>query len=137
MRDTWAEDLAWAPKRARCRRRPLTVLTGELAARAWRAGIHSPPWPPPARRRSRSWGTNRFYGNTVTVAGLLAGSDLRRALLDLPADPRRTVVLSPRVFNSDGLTLDGMRLEDISQDQPHIVVLGEEDGFIDFWRELG
>jgi hypothetical protein len=46
------------------------------------------------------------------------------------------VVLSPRVINSDGLTLDGMEMKDISRDQPHTVLLGEEDGFIDFWREL-
>ena len=80
---------------------------------------------------------NRFYGNSVTVAGLMGGQDLRRALLQLPPVPRRTVVLSPRVINSDGLTLDGMRLDDIAADQPHAVVLGEEDGFIDFWRDLG
>ncbi|MFT5232357.1 MAG: hypothetical protein ACI9UQ_000377, partial [Candidatus Krumholzibacteriia bacterium] len=79
---------------------------------------------------------NRFYGNTVTVAGLLSGDDLRRALLQLPAEPQRQVVLSPRVINADGLSLDGMTLEQIGADQPHSLILGEEDGFIDFWHEL-
>ena len=80
---------------------------------------------------------NRFYGHTVTVAGLMTGGDLRRGLLALPAEPVRTVVLSPRVLNSDGLTLDGMTLEDIAAGQPHRVLVGEEEGFVAFWADLG
>jgi hypothetical protein len=80
---------------------------------------------------------NRFYGSGVTVAGLLSGADLRRALLELPSLPVRQVVLSPRVINSDGLSLDGLTLADIGRDQPHRLILGEEDGFIDFWQQLG
>jgi len=79
---------------------------------------------------------NRFYGHTVTVAGLLAGADLRRALLALPPEPRRLVVLSPRVFNADDLTLDGLTLDEITAGSPHRVEVGEEDGFIDFWVRL-
>jgi NifB/MoaA-like Fe-S oxidoreductase len=137
LRDTWREELEWAAEEDDLPRKPVTVLTGELAARAWGreftpvlANAQTPP--------VEVVGVpNRFYGHSVTVAGLLGGQDLRRALLELPASPARTVVLSPRVVNSDGLTLDGMRLEDIAADQPHTVVLGEEDGFIDFWRDLG
>jgi len=70
------------------------------------------------------------------VAGLLSGSDLRRGLLALPAERALDVVLSPRVINSDGLTLDGMTLEDLAADQPHTLHIGEEDGFVDFWRDL-
>ncbi len=137
LRDTWQEELEFSAEGGDLPTRPLTVLTGELAARAWRReftpvleGTQAPP--------VEVVGVpNCFYGNSVTVAGLMGGQDLRRALLQLPAEPRRTVVLSPRVINSDGLTLDGMKLADISQDQPHEVIVGEEDGFIDFWRELG
>jgi hypothetical protein len=80
---------------------------------------------------------NRFYGASVTVAGLMSGADLRRALLALPPDPLRTVMLSPRVFNSDGLTLDGLDLAAISADQPHEVLVPTEDGFVDFWLGIG
>jgi hypothetical protein len=80
---------------------------------------------------------NTLYGHTVTVAGLLSGADLRQALLALPAVPARTVVLSPRVLNSDGLTLDGMTLDEVAAGQPHTVLVGEEDGFVDFWTRLG
>jgi len=137
LRDTWREELEWRAEDGELPMRPLTVLTGHLAAKAWLreftpvlTGANTP--------NIEVVGVdNRFYGNSVTVAGLLGGQDLRRALLELPAEPKRTVVLSQRVINSDGLTLDGLTIEDIAQDQPHEVVVGEEDGFIDFWRELG
>jgi NifB/MoaA-like Fe-S oxidoreductase len=136
LRETWAEELEWADEDGDHPTLPLTVLTGELAARAWRREfapvLDRPPLPPVEVRDVR----NEFYGHTVTVAGLLSGADLRRALLELPAEPVRTVVLSPRVVNADGLTLDGMTLDDLAAGQPHRVVLGDEDGFIDFWRQL-
>jgi NifB/MoaA-like Fe-S oxidoreductase len=132
LRDTWAEELA-----ADLPQRPLTVLTGELAARVWQrefTPVLEKAGAPPVEVVGVE---NRFYGNSVTVAGLLAGSDLQRGLKDLPADRPRDVVLSPRVINSDGLTLDGMTLDDLAQGHPHTLHLGEEDGFVDFWRELG
>jgi hypothetical protein len=67
----------------------------------------------------------------------MSGGDLRTALLALPPEPVRDVVLSPRVINADGLTLDGLTLDDLSAGQPHRLHVGEEDGFIDFWRQLG
>ncbi|MCB1182053.1 DUF512 domain-containing protein [bacterium] len=137
LRDTWAEELDWAAEDGDEPRQPLTVLTGELAARAWRrefAPVLDRPGLPPVEVVGVE---NRFYGHTVTVAGLLTGADLRRALLQLPPDPVRTVVFSPRVINADGLTLDGMTLAEIGADQPHRLHLGEEDGFVDFWRRLG
>jgi NifB/MoaA-like Fe-S oxidoreductase len=137
LRDTWREELEWAAEDDDLPRQPLTVLTGELAATAWRQEF-SPILTSARAPRVEVVGVeNRFYGNSVTVAGLLAGQDIRRALLELPAYPPRTVVLSTRVLNNDGLTLDGMRLQDIGLDQPHSLLVGEEDGFIDFWRKLG
>jgi len=137
LRDTWQKELEWAAEEKVSPQKPLTVLTGELAAKAWRREITPVLEATKAPPVEVVGVENRFYGNSVTVAGLLSGQDLRRALLDLPKEPKRTVVLSQRVINSDGLTLDGMVLEDISKDQPHTVVVGEEDGFIDFWKELG
>jgi NifB/MoaA-like Fe-S oxidoreductase len=136
LRDTWREELEWAAEDGTMPRRPLTVLTGELAARAWRrefTPMLEAAGAPPVEVVGVE---NRFYGHTVTVAGLLSGEDLRRALLELPAEPRRTVVLSPRVFNADDLTLDGMTLDEIVAGSPHEVVVGDEDGFVDFWVGL-
>ena len=136
LRDAWAEELAWAREDDSLPTVPLTVLTGELAAKAWRrdfAPILSAAGTPAVEVIGVP---NTFYGHTVTVAGLLGGGDLRQALLALPDDPPRRVVLSPRVINSDGLTLDGMTLDEIAADQPNDVILGEEDGFVDFWSQL-
>ena len=81
---------------------------------------------------------NEFYGASVTVAGLLSGGDVRRALADLPAEPTRTILLPPRMFNSDGLTLDDMELADIAAGQPHRLLSPDEDeGLVDFWCGIG
>ena len=87
LRDTWSDDLTWAVEDGDPPTVPLTVLTGELAARAWRrefAPELDRAGAPPVEVVGV---TNRFYGHTVTVAGLMAGADLRRALLALPKDP--------------------------------------------------
>jgi len=136
LRDAWYEELRWAGEDGSLPQVPVTVLTSVLAARAWQREfmpVFSAAETPPVEVIPVE---NRFYGHTVTVAGLLSGQDLRRALLELPPDPVRQVVLSPRVLNSDDLTLDGMTLADIAAGQPHIVSMGEEDGFVDFWTEL-
>lgn len=137
LRDTWREELERAAGAGDLPLQPLTVLTGELAAKAWRREFTPVLEAADAPTVEVVGVENRFYGNSVTVAGLLSGQDLRRALLRLPPEPKRTVVLSQRVLNSDGLTLDGLELEDIAKKQPHTVVVGEEDDFIDFWRKLG
>ncbi|MBK6732702.1 MAG: DUF512 domain-containing protein [bacterium] len=137
LRDTWAEELGWAVTDGDMPTRPLTVLTGELAATAWRrefTPVMEAAGAPPVEVVGVA---NTFYGASVTVAGLLSGGDLRRALLTLPSNPVRDVVLSPRVLNADGLTLDGLTLDDLAVGQPHRLHVGEEDGFIDFWRQLG
>ena len=127
LRDTWREELEFATEAGELPLQPLTVLTGELATKAWLrefTPVFEATDAPPVEVVGVE---NRFYGNSVTVAGLLSGQDLRRALLRLPREPKRTVILSQRVLNSDGLTLDGMELVDIAKEQPHTVVVGEED----------
>ena len=47
------------------------------------------------------------------------------------------MVLSPRVWNADELTLDGMTLEQLAAGQPHEVLVAEEDALVDFWADLG
>lgn len=137
LRDTWREELEWAARDDDMPTRPLTVLTGELAATAWRREFTPVLKAAQAPKVEIIGVPNTFYGASVTVAGLMSGGDLRKALLELPQAPVRDVVLSPRVFNADGLTLDGLTLDDLAAGQPHRVHVGEEDGFIDFWRQLG
>lgn len=136
LRELWREELSWAGRDGALPTVPLTVLTGELAAAAWRREFTPVLQEAGAPSVEVVGVPNTLYGHTVTVAGLLSGADLRGALLALPPAPARTVALSPRVFNSDGLTLDGMTLATLSADQPHRVLVGEEDGFIDFWSGL-
>jgi putative radical SAM enzyme (TIGR03279 family) len=133
LRERWLADLEKARADGVLPARPLTILTGELAARAFRRDL-APALAAAGAPALEVVGVgNRFYGESVTVAGLLSGADLRRALRALPARPHRTVVLSPRVFNADDLTLDGMTLAEIAAAQPHEVLVPGEDGFVDFW----
>jgi NifB/MoaA-like Fe-S oxidoreductase len=57
---------------------------------------------------------NRFLGATVTVAGLLSGTDLARALRE-DAPEAGLYLLPAEAFNADGLTLDGMTVDDIAR----------------------
>jgi NifB/MoaA-like Fe-S oxidoreductase len=60
---------------------------------------------------------NRYFGETVTVAGLLSAKDVIRKAKELSADTQYGEVLLPRaMFNHAGYTLDGyssMRIEKI------------------------
>jgi putative radical SAM enzyme (TIGR03279 family) len=136
LQEAWLADLELLRAEGRAPRRPLTILTGELAARGF-ADVLVPSLRAAGAPPLEVIGVrNSFYGHTVTVAGLLTGADLRRALRALPPQPRRTVCLSPRVFNSDGVTLDDLSLADITAGQPHTVLVPEEEGFVDFWVDL-
>ena len=68
---------------------------------------------------------NRFYGESVTVSGLLAGSDIQSALGGL--HPDETVVLPPNCLNESGVFLDDLSPADIS-DAPGVkVIQGDYD----------
>ncbi|MBN2016708.1 MAG: DUF512 domain-containing protein [Candidatus Cloacimonetes bacterium] len=53
---------------------------------------------------------NQFLGNEITVAGLLAGCDVRSALKKEHYD---VVLLPDEMFNVDGITLDGLTKQHI------------------------
>lgn len=55
---------------------------------------------------------NTLLGPTVTVAGLIPGRDMARALGD--AENADLTLLPGEAFNEDGLTIDGMTVEDIA-----------------------
>ena len=136
LRETWRAELERAVLDTSLPRSELTVLTGQAAVAAWRRELvpllvaHGAPEPEVIAVE------NRFFGTSVTVAGLLSGRDVRRVLSNLPADPQRTVLLPPRLFNSDGLTLDDQDLATISNGLPHAVHAAPEQGFVDFWQEI-
>jgi putative radical SAM enzyme (TIGR03279 family) len=54
--------------------------------------------------------TNLFFGDSVTVAGLLAGADLLRAVPD--PTPRDLVLLPAESLNRDDLFIDSLSLEE-------------------------
>ena len=137
LEETWRDDLAARREAGDPPTRPLTVLTGRLAASAFAqrlSPVLAADGLPPIDVHGVD---NTFYGASVTVAGLLSGGDVRRALLELPPDPVRDVMLPPRMFNSDDLTLDDLVLDDIGAGQPHRLHVPDEEGFIDFWADLG
>jgi len=69
--------------------------------------------------------TNHFFGESVTIAGLLAGADIRRALA--PGRPGDLVLLPAESLNSDGLFIDSVPLDDVVRDlAPAQVVTGHE-----------
>jgi NifB/MoaA-like Fe-S oxidoreductase len=55
---------------------------------------------------------NHYLGNTVTVAGLLAGQDILEALKGHPAD---LIVLPPDCVNQDGVFLDDISLVEFQE----------------------
>ncbi len=76
--------------------------------------------------------TNRFYGESVTVSGLLSGGDILSALEGTAAD--ETVVLPPNCLNDDGLFLDDLTPDDISRSCGARVVQGEYDPVATFFE---
>lgn len=135
--DLWRDDLEFAREDGDLPTRPLTILTGPLGKRAFDQRL-SPVLQaadlPPVDVVGVD---NTFYGASVTVAGLLTAQDVARTLADLPPDPVRDVLLPPRMFNSDGVTLDDRRLEDLQEAVPHRLHVPDEEGLIDFWRGIG
>jgi len=71
---------------------------------------------------------NTFFGDDVTVSGLLSGHDLIRALRSLPADTD-DVVLPSGPFGFDGRgTLDGVSVEEVGAAHPGRVHLASTPG---------
>jgi putative radical SAM enzyme (TIGR03279 family) len=109
---------------AELRGRRLILVTGTLAAPHIEKAAHL------LRRRGVSAEvvivSNRLFGPTVSVSGLLAGRDIVNSLAG--AGRADAVVLPPSLTNADGLTLDGLTLEDISA-MTGMPVVGGDYGF--------
>ena len=55
---------------------------------------------------------NEFYGESVTVAGLLVGADIRAGVGDTRAD--ELLLLPAEAVNADGMFIDSMPLSDLT-----------------------
>ncbi|MCP4726189.1 MAG: DUF512 domain-containing protein, partial [bacterium] len=81
----------------------LRLLTGKLAEPVLRDFVE-PLLKENQNLRVETTGIeNSFYGSSITVSGLLTGSDLVNAVSDSEAD---LYLLPPNILNPDGLTLD-------------------------------
>ena len=136
LEQTWRDDLEYLREDGDLPTRPLTVLTGRLAEFAFKKRLGDVLAGDDLPLFEVVGVDNRFYGAGVTVAGLLTGGDVRRVLLELPPEPVRDVLLPPRMFNSDALTLDDHDLASIAADQPHRLHVPDEEGLIDFWARM-
>jgi len=136
LREAWADALAALREEGALPRRPVTILTGRLGEEAFRRhlleALEGPGVPPVFVRGIE----NTFHGASVTVAGLLTGGDVRRALSELPDTAPPDVLLPPRMFNSDGVTLDDLTLEDIASGQSRRLHVPDEEGLVDFWAAI-
>ncbi|MEE8576313.1 MAG: DUF512 domain-containing protein, partial [candidate division Zixibacteria bacterium] len=70
--------------------------------------------------------TNRFWGDSVTVSGLLTGQDLLNAARRAKSKFDR-LLLPPNCVNSDGLFLDNMSLSHFKKTIGKDVILGSYD----------
>ncbi len=73
---------------------------------------------------------NKFFGENVTVAGLVTGSDILNALKDRTFEP--PVFLPDIMLNDDGLFLDNMTIDDLKQKLkiPIYSVSSSGEGFV-------
>ena len=101
-------------------------------------GVDFAPFLERSLHRAGVWGfevvgvKNRFFGELVTVAGLLTGGDMVKAVEGREC---RLVVVPEIVFNEDGLTLDDIDREELEKIMgKHVVPAPVEPG--EFWRFL-
>jgi NifB/MoaA-like Fe-S oxidoreductase len=67
---------------------------------------------------------NRFFGEQVTVAGLMTGVDVTKSVSE---QPQTDVVILPSVCLNRGRFLDGMTLEDASHSCSRQIIAVETD----------
>lgn len=74
---------------------------------------------------------NRFFGEKVTVAGLLTGEDLLRAIQEVGPEEYDLILLPQVVLNDNGLFIDGMDREEFVATLPNVRFIGHFDQMID------
>ncbi|MBO8131506.1 MAG: DUF512 domain-containing protein [Candidatus Marinimicrobia bacterium] len=71
---------------------------------------------------------NNFFGDSITVSGLLAGVDIVEQLKDI-VNSYDVIVLPPRCINEDCLFIDDMTIEDIERELGKKVIVFNENFF--------
>jgi putative radical SAM enzyme (TIGR03279 family) len=106
------DGVAGALRRRRAPRRPrhVTLVTGELYAPRLERLLALLPG---ARARVAAV-PNRFFGGSVSVAGLLTGADIARHLATLGALGEAVIVPAVAVRDGDGVFLDDMTRSDLA-----------------------
>lgn len=107
-------------------KRSVLFLTGESARSLWHQQITPYLSSKTSLNLTVQPVANRFWGESVTVSGLLTGQDLLEAAREAGRDSD-TVVLPPNCLNDDNLFLDNMSLTQFRQTLEKEVVVGRYD----------
>ncbi|MCK9224136.1 MAG: DUF512 domain-containing protein [Candidatus Muirbacterium halophilum] len=67
---------------------------------------------------------NRFFGETVTVTGLLTAEDILRTIKGL--EKNIPIIIPDIIFNNDNLTLDGIKRKKFEKTDERIKVIGSK-----------
>ena len=78
---------------------------------------------------------NRFFGDGITVSGLLTGNNVGEALKGCPRDG--VVLLPPNCVSDEGVFLDGHTPADLERDLNMELVVGEYDLVASVEKALG
>ena len=65
---------------------------------------------------------NNFFGHGITVSGLLTGQDIVGSINETK---QNVVILPPNCINGDGLTLDGMTVDEIEEASGVTITVGD------------
>ncbi len=77
---------------------------------------------------------NDFFGESVTVSGLLVGKDLGTSLAELSSEPD-WVLIPANTLNPDGVFLDNLRPQDL-EERFGVSVLPLDGTFLPFFEEI-
>lgn len=80
--------------------------------------------------------TNQFFGEKVTVAGLLTGQDLERAILKAGPERYHLVILPEVVLNDDRLFIDGLSDKEFKANIPNTIFVQDFNSLIDQLVEM-
>lgn len=134
LADIWSDEIEILDNENSLPEKPITILTGHLAKHAFETRMQHIFQNRLLPKVDIVAVDNTFYGSSVTISGLLTGQDIRNSLSQLTGE--RIVLLPPRMFNSDNLTLDNMTIDDIRQGFAHNIQVPDEEGLIDYWAKI-
>lgn len=93
----------------------LTVVTGHSAQGLWQDIAERFAKDCPGIRLSVLPVTNRFFGETVTVAGLLGGKDLMEAIQEYPDNSGLFLIPQITLKQDEAVFLDGISLDELTR----------------------